>query len=162
AAAVGLVLDDAIVVVEHLAHESARLGTAYRRPAAMAGILPALVGSSLCTLCIFAPFVLLGGVTGAFFRVLALAMSLMLTASLVLPASVLLRAAVPRLLGAPPPAGGRPPGRLRSRLDDLMAGAAARPWVGVLPPALLLLALLPLHGALGSGFLPEMDEGSLI
>ena len=50
----------------------------------MAEIAPTLVGSSLCSLAIFLPFVMLGGVTGAFFRVLTLSMALMLGASLLL------------------------------------------------------------------------------
>ena len=50
----------------------------------MAELLPTLVGSSLCTIAIFVPFLFLGGVTGAFFRVLALSMALMLASSFLL------------------------------------------------------------------------------
>ena len=79
AAAVGLVLDDAIVVVEHLAH---RRAAGVGASAAMGEIAPMLVGSSLCTLAIFIPFIALSGLTGAFFRVLALSIAFMLTGSL--------------------------------------------------------------------------------
>src|SRR5439155_19584910 len=65
AAAVGLVLDDGIVVVEHIAARSAGEHPVGRSQA-MAEITPTLVGSSLCSLAIFLPFVMLGGVTGAF------------------------------------------------------------------------------------------------
>src|SRR5262249_35673428 len=83
AAAVELVLDDGIVVVEHLAARSRGEHPATRAEA-MGEITPTLVGSSLCSLALFFPFVFLGGVTGAFFRVLTLAMALMLGTSLVL------------------------------------------------------------------------------
>ena len=76
-------LDDAIVVVEHLATRVAGSSPASRWDA-MVEITPTLFGSSLCTLAIFLPFVSLGGVTGAFFRVLSLSMALMLTSSLLL------------------------------------------------------------------------------
>ena len=95
AAAVGLVLDDAIVVIEHLAARHADPDPCTTSQA-MAEILPTLLGSSLCTLAILLPFVFLGGVTGAFFRVLALSMALMLGASLILCLTV-----VP--LVSPPP-----------------------------------------------------------
>ena len=149
AAAIGLVLDDAIVVVEHLAHRGGA-----PRAAAMAEILPTLVGSSLCTLAIFLPFLGLGGVTGAFFRVLALSMALMLAASLVLCATI-----VPLLAPAAPPARGLPAAARAGRVLDAVL---ARRWAGVALVLACLALAAPLGLALGTGFLPEMDEGALI
>jgi len=149
AAAVGLVLDDAIVVVEHLAHRRD-----LPRAAAIAEIFPALVGSSLCTLAIFLPFQGLGGVTGAFFRVLALTMSLMLGASLVLCMTV-----VPLFAPAAPPERAlRAPGRAQR----LLAAFLARPWLGLAAVLACFALAVPLALTLGTGFLPEMDEGALI
>ena len=153
AAAVGLVLDDAIVVVEHLAHESARTGDPRGRAAAMTEILPSLVGSSACTIAIFIPFMYLSGVTGAFFRVLALSMALMLTASLALCVTVLPLVsprATPRAAGAP------------GRFARLLGVVTARPWIGLALVVTLLAVAGGLFTRLGTGFLPEMDEGSLI
>ena len=176
AAAVGLVLDDAIVVVEHLAHramegatetgeeaqgaEGLPTGSARMGPGAtaraMAEILPSLVGSSLCTIAIFAPFMLLDGVTGAFFRVLALSMVLMLGSSLLLCVGIL------PLLGRPTSLRrGVLPNRA-GRFPRVLAYAVSHRWVAFLPPLVLLAAILPLQRSLGSGFLPDMDEGSLI
>ena len=117
AAAVGLVLDDAIVVVEHMAHRVAEDGAAFDRFAAMAEIFPAMLGSSLCTIAIFIPFMFLGGVTGAFFKVLALAMTLMLGSSLLVCTTVLPllshgRARRARAAGAGRGARGRGPAHL--------------------------------------------------
>ena len=157
AAAVGLVLDDAIVVVEHFDHELH--GTAGHEgiAAAMAGILPSLVGSSLCTIAIFIPFMFLGGVTGAFFRVLALSMTLMLLCSLLLCVTVLPRLGERRTAHAHKP--GRPmpewPGR------TMRYGTRHR-WVAIVPSLVLLAAIPLLQTRVGTGFLPEMDEGSLI
>jgi multidrug efflux pump subunit AcrB len=156
AAAVGLVLDDAIVVVEHLAYRAA--GGEGRRGAslAMSEVLPSLVGSSLCTIAIFAPFMLLGGVTGAFFRVLALSMVLMLTASLVLCVAIL------PLLSSVRPSHPNPPGAARRAFARLLGYATSHAWIALAATVLLIAAIAPLKSTLGSGFLPEMDEGALI
>jgi multidrug efflux pump subunit AcrB len=160
AAAVGLVLDDAIVVVEHLAHRAAHGSQGdHDRAEAMAEILPALVGSSLCTIAIFIPFMLLGGVTGAFFRVLALAMVLMLSSSLLLCLGVLPLLSRVRTARRP---GGRVRRRGRDLFGRILDRAVPRAWVAFGPPLLLIAAVVPLKASLGSGFLPAMDEGALI
>jgi multidrug efflux pump subunit AcrB len=156
AAAVGLVLDDAIVVVEHLAHRARVDATAADARRAVAEITPTLIGSSACTLAIFLPFLYLGGVTGAFFRVLALAMVLMLTSSLVLCIVLVPWFPVPRPRVAP--AAEPAPGLLERALDPLLR----RRWIAFAIAALFIAAVVPLRATLGSGFLPEMDEGSLI
>lgn len=154
AAAVGLVLDDAIVVIEHLAHRAAAAHDG-GRAAAMAELLPALAGSTLCTLAIFLPFAFLGGVAGAFFRVLALAMALMLASSFVLCLTLLPLLGTPRG-GAAGAAGGA---GAFARIARFGARHAA---VGLIAIVALVAAAVPLFGSLGTSFLPEMDEGSLI
>ena len=155
AAAVGLVLDDGIVVVEHLSARSTGENPATRSEA-MTEILPTLVGSSLCSLAILLPFVLLGGVTGAFFRVLALSMGLMLGASLLLCLTL-----VPLLS----PRGHAARGDARhapDRFTRTLRGTTERGWFGAAVAGACILIAVPLYLTLGSGFLPEMDEGSLI
>ena len=150
AAAVGLVLDDGIVVVEHIAARSAGEHPVGRSQA-MAEITPTLVGSSLCSLAIFLP-----GVTGAFFRVLTLSMALMLGASLLLCLTL-----IPLLSptsGASHHQGRGAQGWFRKALDH----ATEQRWLGVAAAVACILVMIPLYLTLGSGFLPEMDEGSLI
>lgn len=156
AAAVGLVLDDAIVVVEHVAHRASESASTQDVRRSVAEILPTLTGSSLCTLAIFIPFAYLGDVTGAFFRVLSLAMVLMLAGSLLLCVLI-----VPRLRMVP---AALPPHRskLREGFDRALHGVMRRRWLAFAIPVALLLCLFPLTATIGSGFLPEMDEGSLI
>ncbi len=156
AAAVGLVLDDAIVVVEHLAHRAESRREVGRRSAAMGEIFPSLVGSSLCTIAIFGPFTMLGGVTGAFFRVLALSMVFMLSASLLLCVTVL--PILSRVRARP----SRPPNAPARWLARVLRTVTARPWVAVLPTLVLIGSIVPLRSTMGTGFLPDMDEGSLI
>jgi len=155
AAAVGLVLDDGIVVVEHLAARSTGEHPATRAQA-MAEILPTLVGSSLCSLAIFLPFVLLDGVTGAFFRVLALSMVFMLGASLLL-CLTLVPLLSPRSHAVRAGARSAP-----SRFTRALHRVTERGWIGAVAVAACILIAIPLYLSLGSGFLPEMDEGSLI
>ncbi|HET7225027.1 MAG TPA: efflux RND transporter permease subunit, partial [Candidatus Eisenbacteria bacterium] len=161
AAAVGLVLDDAIVVIEHLAHRAAADPPVPPR-AAMAEISSTMVGSSLCTIAILVPFIWLGGVTGAFFRVLALSMTLMLTSSLLLCFLVL-----PWMGPGGRAAHGAGTARRgfaawRARLSDALGRAVPHPGFAWLAVALLVAAIVPLRATLGSGFLPEMDEGAII
>jgi len=157
AASIGLVADDAIVVVEYLAHR-----TEVPLAVALSELVPGMLASSGCTLAIFLPFVWLGGVAGAFFRVLALTMSLMLASSLVLCFTI-----VPQFVAvAPAEEGTSRLARLRERIGPGFGAGARRlirrPWAAVLAIAVTLGLAGWLGLALGTGFLPEMDEGALI
>ncbi|SET09386.1 efflux RND transporter permease subunit [Hymenobacter actinosclerus] len=84
AAAIGLMIDDAVVMVEQLHrvgedHPDYSPGQVVNR--SVRHLLPALVGSSLSTIVIFLPFALLGGVAGAYFKVLATTMVVALVCS---------------------------------------------------------------------------------
>lgn len=86
AAAIGLMIDDAVVMVEQLhrvGEEHPRASTPEVVARSVQHLLPALIGSSLSTIVIFLPFVLLGGVAGAYFNVLATTMVVALLCSFV-------------------------------------------------------------------------------
>ena len=88
AAAIGLVIDDAIVVVENIFTHLARGGS--RREAlqaAVSEITVPIIGSTITPVVVFLPLALLTGVTGVFFRSLALTMAVALLTSLVLALS---------------------------------------------------------------------------
>lgn len=166
AAAVGLIVDDAIVMIEHvirrLRERSGELALTIR--AAAIEFTPPLAGSSAATIIIFAPLALLSGVTGAFFKALSLTMACSLAISFLLA-----WLAVPLLAE-----------HLLSRKDAEHEDdgprfqALKRHYVCVLErclrqPAWLLAGLLPLvlfgalaYRAVGSGFMPQMDEGGFI
>ncbi len=167
AAAVGLVIDDAIVVVEHIArraHESAACAeTGDVFAWARETWLP-LTGSSLATIVIFAPLAFLSGVAGAFFKALSLTMASALVASYAL-AALVVPAVTARFVRAPMrslESGGEWFARLLEAYETGLHRLLAQPrWI--------LAALVPFVAAgvlayrtLGSGFMPAMDEGGFV
>jgi CzcA family heavy metal efflux pump len=85
AAAVGLVIDDAIVVVENIVlHRDAGEGKAEAVRSALSEITVPLIGSTLTPIVVFLPLISMTGVNGTFFRALAVTMCVALLTSLVL------------------------------------------------------------------------------
>jgi multidrug efflux pump subunit AcrB len=85
AAAVGLVIDDAIVVVENIVlHRDAGQGRLEAIQSALAEITKPLIGSTITPVVVFLPLISIAGVTGTFFRALAVTMSVSLFTSLIL------------------------------------------------------------------------------
>ena len=160
AAAIGLIADDAIVVVEDIQHGAHGAGGNLGSDLGVSRFLPPLLGSSISTIVIFLPFALVTGITGAFFRPLALTMTLALGVSFVLsaiavPAAVKAFGAT-RGRGKPPAAQGMP------RLRRLVAAFVRRPILALLIFLALMAAAFLLWRVIGTDFLPEMDEGSII
>ena len=90
AAAIGLLIDDSIVMIEHIARRAGEPGRARPEeavlPAAREFLAP-LFGSSLATIIIFVPLAFLSGITGAFFKFLSLTMASALVISFILTAT---------------------------------------------------------------------------
>jgi multidrug efflux pump subunit AcrB len=85
AAAVGLVIDDKIVVVENIVlHRDGGEGPLQATASALKELTVPLIGSTLTPIVVFLPLIAITGVTGTFFSALAIAMSVALLASLVL------------------------------------------------------------------------------
>jgi len=84
-AAVGLVIDDAIVVVENIAlHHEAGQNRLLAIRRALSEIMVPLLGSTITPIVVFLPLIAVSGVTGLFFRALAITVSVSLLASLAL------------------------------------------------------------------------------
>lgn len=172
AAAVGLVIDDAIVVVEaihvRLAAGEARLAAI---AAAIGDIVAPLVASTLTPVVVFLPLAFLVGLTGVFFRALAITMVVSLLTSLVLAVTV-----TPSLAGwflrehAPGgPSAAAPETPRRSLLGWLIRGYEVALRAALRLPRLtfgICVALLAVGGyvaqRLESDFLPAMDEGGCV
>ena len=154
AAAIGLIADDAIVVVENIARHAEERVSANPALSGLREVFPALTGSSLSTIAIFVPFALLTGVAGAFFRPLALTMAIALAVSYFLSALAVPAAA--ERLGV---SGHRKPKHRAARIAPFFI---AHPWIALVLTLALLGGGWVLYGAIGSDFLPEMDEGSII
>ena len=85
AAAVGLVIDDAIVVVENIVlHRDAGQGRIQAIQSALKEIAVPLIGSTITPVVVFIPLIVITGVTGVFFRALAVTMTVSLLTSLAL------------------------------------------------------------------------------
>jgi len=172
AAAVGLVVDDGVVMLEHLMRRledeaAAGEGTSKATLLAAAGeMVRPLVGSSLSTVVVFVPLAFLTGVTGGFFGALAVTMASALLISLafalfvapVLARSWLRQKDVEQAKGAE---------HMMHRFGEAYHRAAvqalARPLttVAIAAGACLLIGGFA-YTRLGSGFMPKMDEGGFI
>jgi len=171
AAAIGLVIDDAIVVVENIyAHVMAGENRFEAVHKALAEISGPIIGSTITPVVVFLPLTLLTGVTGVFFRSLALTMTVALLTSLVLAlffTPVLAQRLVAGSDREKPghvedQQGGRILKRGISLYERLLKLALAHTrWVLVLIAALLVIAYL-IYKLLGTEFLPEFDEGAFI
>jgi CzcA family heavy metal efflux pump len=166
AAAVGLIVDDMVVMIEHIMRRLRGGSGNYkgRVMAAAAEFTRPLAASSASTIIIFAPLAFLSGVTGAFFK----ALSLTIAASLIL-SFIFAWVAVPILASyflkqkdTDQKEGGALTEKTHHAYGRMMRRLLARPW-------LVLIAILPLLAAgyfayqrTGSGFMPVMDEGGFI
>jgi CzcA family heavy metal efflux pump len=163
AAAVGLVIDDAIVVVENVVlHRDAGQSRAEAIRSAIREIRAPLVGSTITPIVVFLPLVSITGVTGTFFRALAITVSVALATSLVL--ALTWTPALSHLLlhsrrkSAEASAGGR----LTRVYERALTLALARPFVLTVVCVLLIGASFVCYRSLGSDLLPPMDEGSFV
>jgi multidrug efflux pump subunit AcrB len=166
AAAIGLLIDDVIVMVEHIARRAGVPGIPQPQAAVIEAsreFLSPLLGSSLATVIIFFPLAFLSGLTGAFFKFLSLTMASALIISYLLTAF-----AVPLLARGIIDFGAwRDPdhGRetwLRRRHGRILDVLFARPLLIALGVVVLGGAGYIAYARVGTGFLPRMDEGGFV
>ncbi len=182
AAAIGLVIDDAIVVVENIVlHRDSGEGRVEAVRKALHEIAHPLIGSTITPVVVFLPLISVTGVTGSFFRALAITMAVSLLTSLLLAvtwtpglAVVLLKPQSSAHPGAShASSAGKTwelqhpePGRVLGRIMGWHRRGLE--WSLRRPLYLGLLCLLLVGGTyfayqgLGSDLLPEMDEGGFI
>ncbi len=165
AVGIGLVIDDAIVVVEnvfrHLAQGLSRTEAVQR---AAGEIAAPMISSTLTTVVVFLPLVLVAGVAGAFFTALAVTLTIALLVSLVLALTVSpsLCAAFLRTREGAPEHGRLFERALRLYERTLRTALKQRRWL--LPVSLLVIGAttIVLGTRLGTGFMPAMDEGAFV
>ena len=165
AAAVGLVVDDAVVIVEHLVRRLQERALAESLLPAAREMFKPLLGSSSATVIIFVPLAFLSGVTGGFFRALALTMACALVVSffIALAAVPLLtdRFVQRRNVSAHSMQHGWF-GRLADRYGRAGDSALQHPKRIVIGAVLLIALGGVAFWRLPSGFMPHMDEGGFI
>jgi CzcA family heavy metal efflux pump len=166
AATVALIIDDAIVMIEHIIRRLRKASGTYQERIHLAAneFTKPLAGSSASTIIIFAPLAFLSGVSGSFFKALSITI-----ASALFISFIVAWLAVPLLAAhtlTQKDTGQEENGALtrwfHQRYQSLLQVMLPQPW-------LILAALMPLLAAgffswqqTGSGFMPSMDEGGFI
>jgi multidrug efflux pump subunit AcrB len=164
AVAVGLIIDDAIVVIEGIARTSAAHPELSGREAierTMSALASPMAASTATTVVVFLPLGLLSGVTGFFFRALAFTLASALVVSLGLAlliapnvARVLFGKRVPQAAGESAETSG-----LARRYETVLRWALGHRSVVYAGAAVVLAVTVLLVISLPTDFLPRMDEG---
>jgi len=162
AASIGLIIDDAIVVVEqiHRTHEEHPDEPTRRLlKKAIDYLFPAMLGSSVSTIVIFIPFLLMTGVAGAYFKVLTNTMIITLVCSFFvtwigLPVIYLMLSRDNR----------------KHKKEEIhtvkkqkwVSFFILRPYLGIAIIIAMIAVIVIIPSKLETGFLPDMDEGSIV
>ncbi|MCX6251579.1 MAG: efflux RND transporter permease subunit [Bacteroidetes bacterium] len=165
AASIGLIIDDAIVIIEqihrlHEEHPEKDKYTIVRETIRL--LMPAMISSSLSTIVIFLPFVLMTGVAGSFFQELTLTMEITLVCSFLvtwigLPALHLVTGYKPhRLLRFKKHEEGE------SKKLQWLLWFFDKPWYAAIFVLILVVSSILLVNRLNTGFLPVLDEGTIV
>lgn len=163
AASIGLIIDDAIVVTEqiHRTHEEhpdePSTGLVQK---AIHYLFPAMIGSSLSTIVIFIPFEMMSGVAGAYFKVMTNTMIITLVSSffvtwIFLPVIYL-------FLTRKKKASQKKEKEKPVKKQTWVSFFIARPYISFIIVLLLGFSIWFILPRLETGFLPEMDEGSIV
>jgi multidrug efflux pump subunit AcrB len=188
AAAIGLVIDDAIVVVENIyTHMTRGESRAQAVHNAVSEISGPIIGSTITPVVVFLPLALLTGITGVFFRSLALTMSVALLTSLFLALTftpvlaeqfIFVRSRDLAVSGSRGEDADEHPetpeqeaesegdGPLLTRLINgyewLLAHALARRGMVLIVIGIVAVLTFVIYKGLGSEFLPEFEEHGFI
>jgi CzcA family heavy metal efflux pump len=158
AAAIGLMIDDVVIIIEQIhkiREEHPKEKMDWVAQEAITHLLPAMIGSSLSTLVIFIPFVLMTGVAGAYFKVMAFSMIIALAASflvtwLLVPVLSIVFTKNKEIKHKHQP---------KTKWIHNILG---KPIIGIAFLLICVVILVVIPSKLPSGFLPEMDEGSIV
>jgi CzcA family heavy metal efflux pump len=168
AAAVGLVIDDNVVMIENIFRNMR-----YEKgspPEIVAGsikeILPAIIGSSFSSIIVFAPFAFLYGVTGAFFKPLAVTMAVSLAVSMIYSLTL-----VPLLsegfitekdVALEVNRERRSHHRISRAYTSVLRVLLERSYIGPIFAVIIFAGAFLMYHYIGSDFMPRMDEGSFV
>jgi CzcA family heavy metal efflux pump len=186
AAAVGLVIDDAIVVLENIVlHRDAGEDRYRAIQSALREMTVPLIGSTITPIVVFLPLISIAGVTGTFFRALAITMTVALLTSLLLALTLtptLSQYLVRRKSLASESASGNASqapdaaallaaeeahlsgtfGRVIAFYERMMERVLARPLLLAASSVVIIALTYGCYRLLGTDLLPEMDEGGFI
>jgi CzcA family heavy metal efflux pump len=167
AAAIGLIIDDILVVVENIfrhfeeSHESFHGAAA----ASLKELMPAMIGSTAATLVIHIPFAFLGGVTGAFFAALSITMVFALTVSFlfsIIAAPVIMSLVINKRSMDKEIAREHKRSRIANYYETTLHLLLRYPWIALPVIAAFIYGGYAFYQQTESDFLPSMDEGAII
>jgi CzcA family heavy metal efflux pump len=168
AASIGLIIDNAIVVVEAMCHRIAagrpRLDGIHE---AMSEIFTALIGSTLTPVVVFLPLAYLNGMEGVFFRALGLTMVVSLLVSLALAMTLTPSLAAWLIRGRTKSAStGEEAGFLLKRVlriyEASVRWSLRNAWLTLLGCAFIFIVGIFVFRSLETDFLPHFDEGGFV
>ncbi|UBM58677.1 efflux RND transporter permease subunit [Marinilongibacter aquaticus] len=164
AASIGLIIDDAIVIIEQIyrKHEDHPEKDRYSVvKESIHDLFPAMIGSSLATIVIHFPFRLMSGLAGSFFRELSDTMQLTMVASFLV--TWLLLPVLHILIGfkKTKKAQHNDQGKSLAKLRWL-TWFFNKPFFSFSLVILFLSAAWFSYGKLETGFLPDLDEGAIV
>jgi multidrug efflux pump subunit AcrB len=158
AVAIGLVIDDAVVVVENIHRRAGEGGSSVVD--AVSQLMAPLVSSTLTTVVVFVPLGLLSGVPGQFFRALSMSLTVAVLVSLALSISVV--PVMARWAATHHKPSGESSGRVEQFYERLLAVMVGRPVVAIVVAVLLAVLTVVLFYRVGTGFFPAADEGGFV
>lgn len=167
AAAIALIIDDAIVIVENIIRHLAfrRQSATDAVNASLHEIFHPILGSSFSTIVVFAPLAFLTGVTGAFFKSLSLTMASSLLVSMLLSLffiPILGQRFISEKDAEKQEKASQVFQFLHREYERIIQFLIARKFIAVLAAIVLLGSGYFLYKGIPSGFLPKMDEGTFI
>ena len=162
AAAIGLIIDDAIIVVEqiHRTHEAYPQQKSKELVGkAIQFLFPAMVSSSLSTIVILIPFELMTGIAGAYFKILTETMIITLVSSFFI---TWIGLPVIYLLFSNDKAFSDKAHTFHAPEHKWLGFLFNKPYPSFVFIVLLIISIVFIFPRLQTGFLPEMDEGSIV
>jgi CzcA family heavy metal efflux pump len=168
AIAIGLVIDDTVVVIEnicrHLAQRKApdAADSAAAVDAASREITGAVVGSTLTTVTVFVPLAFISGMVGQFFTSLSMALCVAVLVSMVLSLTLIPVAAARVLKPGSVPEPGRIFNAFANAYEFVLRRALRWPKTVIMVALAVIPLIWLLYGRLQTGLLPNMDEGTFI
>jgi CzcA family heavy metal efflux pump len=163
AVAIGLIIDDTVVVIENIARHLAEGQTGDAAvDRASREISGAVVGSTLTTILVFVPLAFVSGVVGQFFQSLSVALSVALLVSMVVSLTIIPVLAARFLGRRPMPTTGPVYNLLADRYEGLLRVGLRFPEAALLLSLLAVVPLWWLATHMETGFMPDMDEGAFV
>lgn len=164
AASVGLIIDDAIVIIEQIHREHEEFPQKHIHDVVIDSIkalFPAMIGSSLATIVIFFPFRLMSGLAGSFFKELSDTMQITLVCSFIV--TWLLLPVLHIIVGyRPHKKGGQTHNDFSTNKLSWLTWTFKKPVYALVFIAVLGVSAYLASGKLETGFLPNLDEGTIV